>query len=197
MKLLSTSILVLSILVLFSTDLKAQTDDYVITTKGDTIKCRILTPFFVYNGSTKKYKIDGKSKKIKTDEIQEYYIARTDYRERAVIVNGKNKLEFLKVVENGIISLYEVVYNNTSPNGFSTSSVQWFIGKGSNKVTDFKSSTIYLGKSRKDRKSYFAELLKDKPQVYDKCMTDDKFSFDEIRNLVHLYNTGMPYVAPE
>lgn len=67
---------------------KAQTEDYVITNKGDTIKCRIFSAFF---SGHDMYKVEGKSKKIKTDEIQEYYISHKNLRQRAVFDGDKKR----------------------------------------------------------------------------------------------------------
>ena len=33
-------------------------------------------------------------------------------------------------------------------------------------------------------------MIKDKPNVYEKYMAENKFNFNFIQNLVHLYNTG-------
>jgi len=38
------------------------------------------------------------------------------------------------------------------------------------------------------------ELLMDNKDVYDKFITDDKFTPKQIRNIIHLYNTGKAYV---
>jgi hypothetical protein len=36
-------------------------------------------------------------------------------------------------------------------------------------------------------------MLKDKPDVYNKYIAEEKFTFKQIGNLVHLYNTGKTY----
>jgi len=169
-------------LALLTLKAKAQTEDYVITTQGDTLKCNISFPIV----GPSKYKIPGgESQKLDRDKIKEYYITRKDLRKRAVFMGDKTKADFLEVVENGNISLYKIIYTNGR-----TSTEEWYIGKASDRVSALKSSSLFLGKRRKDRKDDFSEMLKDKPEVYDKYMAEKKFSFNAIQNLVHLYNTG-------
>lgn len=187
MKLLLTSILVFSILMLFTISVNAQTEDYVITPKGDTLKCSISFPLI----GASKYTIPGaKSKKMDRDEIKEYYITRKDLRKRVVFMGHKSKADFMTVIENGKISLYEIVYNHYSQYS-NQSTTEWYVGKSSDRVLALKTSDLlFLGKARKERKDDFSDMLKDKPEVYEKYMAEDKFSFSAIRNLVHLYNTG-------
>jgi hypothetical protein len=165
---------------------KAQTD-YVITVKGDSIPCKITTPLV----GRPKYKVDSASdsKKIKPDEIREYYIARKDFRERSVYTDSNSKPIFVTIIEKGRISLYELVTSHYN-NGFTTTTTEWYAGKGSDYVTDLKTSSLFLFKSKKKRKDIFGEMLSDNKAVYDKYVGEDKFSFKQIRNLVHLYNTG-------
>lgn len=170
------------VFVLFIFKAKAQTDDYVITVKGDTLKCSISFPLI----GPSKYKVPGgESEKLDHAKIKEYYITRKDLLKRVVFMGDKTKSDFLEVVENGSISLYKIVYNNGK-----TSTVEWYVGKASDRVSALKTSGLFLGKSRKDRKDDFAEMLQDKPEVYNKYMAENKFSFNAIQNLVHLYNTG-------
>lgn len=181
--------LLLSTLVFTVITVNIKAQDYVITVKGDSIPCRISAPLI----GKMKYKVDsmGESKKIKPDEIREYYIARKNDRERAVYKDSTGRPWFMTVIEKGRISLYQVItiyYHN----GLTTSSTEWYVGKGSDYVSDLKTSSLFSLKSKRKRKDIFAEMLKDNKAVYDKYMADDKFSFKQIRNLVHLYNTGQP-----
>lgn len=182
-------------LLLFTIKAEAQTDslkfeDYVITVKGDTLKCAITFPLMT-NG---RYTLPGtdKSQKMDIKKIKEFYTTRKDDRERAVIKGDtSNKAVFLKVVENGKISLYEEIYTRYSFGMPSGSTTEWYIGKGSDLVTELKTSAlISIGKSRKKRKDILGDMLKDKPEVYDKYVANDKFSFKEVQDLVHFYNTG-------
>jgi len=163
--------------------------DYVITVKGDSIACEINTPLI---GST-KYKSDAmsRSEKIKPDEIKEYYIARKNTLYRSVFLDDKTKPVFAVVIEKGKISLYEVKYTNYSGTTTTTTTV-WYVGKGSDHVSDLKTNGLFTNTARQQRKDDFGEMLMDNKDVYDKYKSEDKFSFRQIRNLVHLYNTGQP-----
>lgn len=68
--------------------------------------------------------------------------------------------------------------------------------KGDDIVQEIKTSDWFvLGKSKKARKDVLAGMLYDNKEVYNKFVADDSFSFDQIRNLVHLYNTGQSIPA--
>ncbi|HAL82682.1 MAG TPA: hypothetical protein DCO83_10955 [Mucilaginibacter sp.] len=99
----------------------------------------------------------------------------------------------MTVVESGKINLYELITSTTSygANGtmYSSSNTGWYVSKGTDTAILIKGTLL----ARQKRKNEFADLLADNKTVYDKYMADDKFGFDEIRNLVHLYNTGEPY----
>jgi len=194
MKVFSKKILLGGILVLFF-QLSAPAQDYVITIKGDTLHCRISIPLM----GKPRYKSEGmtSAEKIKPDEILEYYIARKDLLEHSVsISNNKNMSPvFMTVVEKGKISLYQLIVTTTFYNNGMTSSsstTTWYIGKGSGDVDELKTSGLFSMASRKSRKDELGQLFADNKEVYDKYIADDKFSFKQIRNLVHLYNTGEP-----
>lgn len=181
--------LLLSIIMFTVLTVNVKAQDYVITVKGDSIPCSISTPLI----GRVKYKVDsmGESKKIKPDEIREYYIARKNDRERAVYKDSTSRPWFMTVIEKGRISLYQLI-TTYYHNGMTTSNTEWYVGKGSDYVSDLKSSSLITFKSKRKRKDIFAEMLKDNQAVYDKYIAEDKFSFKQIQNLVHLYNTGQP-----
>jgi hypothetical protein len=171
----------------------AQTD-YVITIKGDSIACKVNIPLV----GAPKYKGDAmsKSEKIKPDEIKEYFIARKNLLKRSVFVDSTSDAQFLTVIEKGKISLFELmtsVYNGMS----TTTTTTWYAGKGSDHVSALKTSSLFLNKGRQQRKDDFAEMLADNKDVYNKYKAEDKFSFKQIRNLVHLYNTGKLFEVVE
>jgi len=179
---------------------KAQKRDYVITANQDSVYCTISRSFFSGNSS---YKLnDGKSFKIKPDEIKEFYLGNEDVKQRSVIRQGKKKHEFMTVLEDGKISLYQELTSNPGHMGANgmyyggTSSTQWYIAKGNDTVTEVKNNdfslAIIFNKSRKHRKADFVEFISDNQAVYDKYKAEDKFSFKQVRGLVHLYNTGEP-----
>jgi len=104
------------------------------------------------------------------------------------------------VIEKGKISLYEMIYTTytgttTTYSGTmttNTTTTEWYVSKGSDNVSDIKTSGLFMLKAKQKRKDTFAEMLKDNKNIYDKYLAEDKFSFKQIRNLVHLYNTGKP-----
>ena len=189
MKISFTKALIFITAIILTFNANAQSD-YVITVKGDSIPCKISIPLIGSN----KYKSDAMSgpEKIKPDVIKEYYIARKNFRQRAVFRDNSTKPTYMTVIERGKISLYEMVYSNYY-NGMTTTTVTWYVSKGSDNVSDLKTSALFSFKSRQTRKDDFAEMLKDNKVVYDLYISEDKFSFKQIRNLVHLYNTGQPF----
>jgi len=170
--------------IVFALTAQAQTD-YVITAKGDSIRCKISMPLF---GDT-KYKGVAMSepKKIDPEEIKQYFIARKNLLERSVLTDSTSKPEFMTVIEKGKINLYQkIIY-------FDDSSITtWYISKNSDEVVALKTSGLSLSNPRQTRKDILAKMLMDKKPVYDKYKADDKFSFKQIRKMVHWYDTGHP-----
>jgi len=173
---------------------RSQTQDYVITANNDTISCKVSTSFLSGNTS---YKVaDGKSIRVKPEEIKEYYVASKDKIHMAMYREKKKKPEFFVVLEKGKIILLEGITTSfyggmpgTVP--LSSSSTQWYLSKGTDTVKEVKNSQLNLfGKSRKERKNDFEEMISDNTDVLNKYKAEDKFSFKQLRNLVHLYNTG-------
>jgi hypothetical protein len=113
----------------------------------------------------------------------------------AVYIDSNKKPTFLPVLEKGKISLYYQVFETYSSRYGTTSTVSWFAGKNSDHVETIKTTGLNLsGKSRAERRLDFSKLLMDNKAVYDKFIADDKFGFDDVRNIVHLYNTGKPFI---
>ncbi|RFZ95014.1 hypothetical protein D0C36_05665 [Mucilaginibacter conchicola] len=181
--------------VLCALNVKAQRNDYVINAKGDTIHCEV---------SSSKYKINGgKSIKMKPDSIREYYRSEKDECFRAVYREKKSKAEYFKVLEKGKIMLFEGITSYAG--GFSpmggyhggSSSTQWYITKGTDTVKEVKNNDFTMfnlfGKSHKARKNDFEEMISDNADVLAKYKAEDKFSFKQVRNLIHIYNTGEPF----
>jgi hypothetical protein len=146
MKFLYAPTLLFSFILLFTLNANAQTEDYVITTKGDTLKCSISFPLI---GASKYTLAGGGAKKFDRDEIKEYYITRKDLRKRAVFKEDKTKAEYMTVIENGPISLYEVIYTHYNQFGGSYSTTDWYVSKNSERVTGLKTSSLFIGKSKK------------------------------------------------
>lgn len=187
MKLSLIKMLLGGITLLVTFNASAQDQDYVITLKGDTIRCKVSKSIFgAFSYETPE--MNG-SKRIKTNDIKEFIRKKTIYA--SVHRDDKNKSEFMEVVEKGVISLYQVTYYSYSQYG-STSTTNWFVGKKSDTVSILKTNGLFATRSRQQRKDSFSEMLKDKKEIYDKYVAEDKFSFEQIENLVHLYNTGEP-----
>jgi hypothetical protein len=176
----------------------AQNADYVITTNNDSIPCKISTNLF--GGISYKVDSSSNSVKIKPAEIKLYYISKKKELTSAVLKPKSSKYQFMKVLERGKINLYEDAYNTggyMSPTGGfmpGSNNQLWYISKGTDTVTEIKKNNIELfGKSRSERKADFERFISDNQAVLEKYKTEDKFSFKQLRNLVHLYNTGEPF----
>lgn len=190
MKFLTTGIITLILTIISLTKINAQERDYLITNKGDTIFRKISLPF-LGSPSYKETDSSRETIKIKPDSVKEYFVARKNLLQRSVHKPDNDKPMFFHVIEKGKIYLYEVVYNNNR-----TSTTLWYVSKGDDIVQEIKTSDWFvLGKSKKARKDVLAGMLYDNKEVYNKFVADDSFSFDQIRNLVHLYNTGQSITA--
>ena len=199
MKIFLTQASVFVILLLFTLSTKAQNRDYVITANGDTLACTITFPAFVQYGKYKTASMD-KPKQILMGEIKELYLSKHNILIREVYKHPGKKwsAQFMTVLENGRINLYEEAINYTHMDAgggmYTSSSNKWYVSKGSDtlkviKNSDYSMSALFF-KSKKSRKNDFVEMIMDNKAVYDKYLADDKFSFEQIRALVHLYNTG-------
>jgi len=93
----------------------------------------------------------------------------------------------MTVIEKGEINLYQkIIY-------FDDGSITLlYISKGSDDVIALKTSGLSLSKPRQSRMDILAKMLMDNKAVYDKYKANGKFTFKQIRNIVHLYNTGHP-----
>lgn len=169
--------------------------DYIITAKGDSLPCTVSIPFF--NGVLPKYKTNDMDKAVKVDpiEVKEYSTKNGKYIYASAYKSGNKRPEFMEVIEKGKIYLYEVIntyqsYTASTPT-YSSSIQNWYISKGDNKAKSLKTSSFFFfDKSRQERKDDFGEMIKDNQAVYDKYITGKKFTFKELRKLIHLYNTG-------
>jgi hypothetical protein len=169
----------------------AQYQDRIVNLNGDTLKCEIKTNFV----RTTKYKTPDMADFEKFDEksVKYFYIAKDNERYRAVIRPGKKKLEFLRLIEEGKICLYEYISSSYMQSGLTQSTTNWFISKNNDTLYKLKTSSLFNFTSKKDRKDVFSEMLADNPDVLKKYQETDSFSFKNLRNAIHLYNTGQPY----
>jgi hypothetical protein len=167
--------------------------DYVITNSGDTLRCVVNGPsiFGIY-----KYSFNNNTVKITLRNTKEFFIANKDLTMAAVFIDNYSTPMFMKVIEKGQIRLFEIIMNNGYSAGntpIANSSMEWFVSKGSDTVSLLKyngTASLMGFRGTKRRQNDFIEMIKDNKNVYDKYVAEDKFSFKQIRNLVHLYNTG-------
>src|SRR3569832_857153 len=86
--------------------------NYVLTTKGDTIKCDFKRPFL---GKIRYIPVGSdKAIKVTTDDIKEYYTAKDSTLVIAAVLPDETSPEFLNLLERGKINMYEkivVTYN--------------------------------------------------------------------------------------
>lgn len=171
--------------------------DYLITNKGDTITCLVKRPLL----SNQQVYVTASSKKsndILPEDVKEYSSSKDKAVYLSAYEEGKRKPKFFKVIEKGKINLLEElktnVYVSNNFNGMSTvdrsTTKLFYVSKGTDTVKKIKSSSLWFFKSKKERKDELGDLFSDNQAVHDKYIADDKFSFKQIRILVHLYNTG-------
>ena len=98
---------------------------------------------------------------------------------------------YLKVIENGTISLYDETITMQSAFGGSTTTTVWYVSKGTHTVVDrIKFSSIAF--NQEARKNILEDMLKDNKAAYTRyTASGEKFSFRQIRSLLHFYNTGV------
>jgi hypothetical protein len=157
--------------------------DYVITIKGDTVAARLNFPVFGKN----TYAIDLNGNQDLTPKVvKEYYIVDKNERYRSVLRPGESKPVFLKVLEAGKINLYEDLLQNSVTNAYSA---VWYITKDSDKLTELKITKLSPAKPGK-KKNEFEESISDNKNVYDTYIQEKKYTFNQVRGLIHLYNTG-------
>lgn len=192
-KLLLKAMLIYTILMVFTYNAKAYNfksiiaepdTDYVVTNKGDTIKCSISISLL---GKMKYSVAGGKSVDLSPEDIQELYVSRRNLFQHSRVLPGKDKPEFINIVEVGKINIYVKSYTSAAGFGGTTSNL-WYMQKGSGEVILLKTNSV-LALKKDDRKSAFEEAISDNKKVYERFLSKKKFTFDNIRSLIHLYNT--------
>lgn len=172
----------------------AQSQDYVITNKGDTLKGQFTGKRFKANGW-------DKAKRLHLYDYKEIFHADDSTFMQAVVISGTGEPEFMRVIEKGKINLYMGATNNMymvpGPYGgwAGGSTEHLFVSKGTDTVKelDYSAFGTIQFKSKKKRINVLSEMLMDNKDVYEKFVTEDKFTPVQIENLIHLYNTGKPY----
>ena len=200
MKILSTPFYITAFLLVLSTFAKAQDNDYIINNHGDTIQCKIKTPAL---GGEPKYQpinaLHDAYVKITIEEIKEYYLSDPQITFRRIYIDSTKAgpaVAFMRPMERGTISIYlcetSTSYYTFHNTYYSFPAIQWYVTKNSDTATLLKTSLPGIIKTSKgERKDVLAELLKDKKDVYDKYVKENKFDSKYILNIIHLYNTGV------
>lgn len=164
----------------------AQTSDYVITQKGDTLNCLIRKGFIF---ASVKYKTDSMTsyEKINSDEIKQYFHVKDKFPYRAVLVPKNKKLTFLALLEEGKINLFQDL-QVTSDGKHSYTNIDWYAAKGTVTLTHIKTNGIINSKGHKERKAELLNLIEDNKALTDQFNTADSYSFDSIQAVIKEYN---------
>jgi hypothetical protein len=169
---------------------KAQ-NEYVITSNGDTLKCEIKSGT-LFN-LTPRYKTATMTDFARLDPavVKQYQRKKEKHPFRAVVPPNKKHPTYLEVLEEGKINLYEqVITSGAFPHSYTNT--YWYASKGTDSLTQVKTSALLSSNSRKDRKQAMLNLISDNKMVLDQYVAADDFGFDQIRATIHYYNTGEP-----
>ena len=191
MKFLKIITLTLSISVLFLYSAWAQdiSSGYVITAKGDTVKCE-----FKYPVTKLRYKPLNATKylKINADDIREFYVnADSSVYEAILAGRGLPDPEFLKRLETGAMNLYEE-NNSWSLNQNSIipgKTTVWYVDKKNKPLIELKSENVLFDSSRKSRKASFIEMISDDQPLVEKLKNERNFDLKTLRNYITEYNS--------
>nr|WP_294790217.1 hypothetical protein [uncultured Mucilaginibacter sp.] len=178
---------------------KSKPDYVILANSNDTLFCDIKIGLISLKPSYKTFEKGAKSIKITPENVKEYYTGGKDDLYQVIFTKEEDdSIFFAKVVERGKINLFEVaVQYTTGGYGFGGGAVgggtntTWYISKGSNNAEPIKFSSA-LSSDREKRKTLLEEMVADNKDVADRyAATNKKFTFNHIKNLVHLYNTGV------
>ncbi len=149
---------------------------YIIRSTGDTIEGDIkINPKKNFEYYTKvSYKDAQNNKVYKPDDINGY-----GFKDNNFISNKLNEEPFFyKVLCNGKVMLYELMYKGVTANADYVS--DYFIAKKGE--TNF--TRVKQGKTKKQ----LAEYMKDKPDVLN-SFDDSKFEIEKLISVVNKYNS--------
>ena len=190
MKIFPAKAIICGLLLVTVSALKGQKIDYVITNDGDTLKGQF---------TGKKFKADNRVKAQSVDvmDYKETYNAKDNVMRRAVITPGAHQPAFLEVVENGKIDLYKKIAYGISATFVihggvtygATQEVNYYAAKENDSLKELEyREPSFIAK--KKRMSVLSEMFKDKTDIYNQFIADDKFGLGQIRSFIHFYNTG-------
>lgn len=165
----------------------AQNNDRVITVKNDTIPCKIILKRLF---GTYKYTTTDSSNAIKIDKdnVTEFYSADKKIWFRKIYASKGTFIAhdlMMKVLERGKISLYETWVR---VNGVTNT--LWYATKNSDTGIYIKTDAMAIISGTRKGKKIFITYLADNKPIQEKYIADDNPEIDEIRRLVHWYNTG-------
>ncbi|HEX3384475.1 MAG TPA: hypothetical protein VHS53_04775 [Mucilaginibacter sp.] len=159
--------------------------NYVLTVKGDTIKCEFKRPLL---GKIRYVPVGSdKAVKITTEGIKEYYTAKDTTLVVAAVLPGDTDPEFINLLERGRINMYEKVVITYSRYGSNTS-YYWYVNKDNDPLKELKATTIFTDGSRKERKKMFSEILADNIPLQGQFEADNDFSLKRLQYYIHEYN---------
>ncbi|UEG51615.1 hypothetical protein LLH06_11600 [Mucilaginibacter daejeonensis] len=161
--------------------------DIIVTSAGDTIPCETRHPFM----GVMRYRTADmpEFKKIDIKGIKYYTFQNKEIRFKAALLPKKSKPTFLRLVEEGKITLYLHEVYHYIYMGASYTTTTWYATKGDDVLKEIKTTGI-SGKSRKERQAVFADMLADQPIVLKLYEDADSFTFSTLRGIVNLYNSG-------
>lgn len=196
--------IMLTSLKVFSQDSDASKpfNDYIVTAKGDTIRCHISKKFL---SRKMKYTSQGSqdSQNISPDSIKAYYRSEDTTFFASKHLPASHDAEFVQILEHGKIDLCEFIVHQTSYTGFGQMSSQtytfWYVGKSDNdSVKLVKTDAIiafnskYVGSvSRKQRESNLMDIISDNADLlarYKDVRKSTGYDWDLIRAYVKIYN---------
>ena len=159
--------------------------NYVLTIKGDTIKCNFKKPFM---GKLRYVPLESdKAIKITTDDIKEYYNAKDSVMVVAAVLPNETSPKFLDLLERGKINMYERIVITSSQYG-STTTYYWYVNKGIDLLKELKATTIFTDGSRKERKKMFSEMIADDEPLKAQFEADSDFGLERLRYYIQQYN---------
>lgn len=162
--------------------------DYIIKVEKDTIYGNVSNNLF---GKPRFTAADeSESQPVSANDVKEYFDLKANECYVAKVLPGKSRNEFLQRLENGKIQLFEFFKSTYSPQpgggAIYNNQRRWFVCKGNGPLVEVKRNQ--LGGSRKKRKDAFYLLIADNKAVSEKFESEDKFSFNRLRELIREYN---------
>lgn len=164
----------------------AQTNDYLVTVTGDTLKFPIKANYF--GGGYRYSTTDKKKHKIQPEEIKEFYLAADTMLHRAIKVAPASHPVFVEVLEDGKIKLYE--RSIQSKYGVT---VYWYVSSDNVPLTLIKTNGFEAA-SRDSRKALLNRMMAGDMEAL-KGINDKGLTYEDVRSSIKIYNknhTGTP-----